>query len=108
MAARIPTALLPCADGTSAGHICFTLFAVFMFSIAFVFVSAVVFVFLISEYRLPFIVNTCIIHKRPCAVNRGLHTADQASDAGDVEIARKNSEMKMRRGTGKAPHFLVK
>ena len=86
-----------------------------MFSIAFVFVSAVVFVFLISAYRLPFVVNTCIIHKRPCAVNRSLHTAGQASDAvgqasetGDVELAQKNSEMKMRRGTGKRPHFLVK
>ena len=86
-----------------------------MFSIAFVFVSVVILVFLISAYRLPFIMHTCIIHKRPCAVNRSLHTAgqasdavDQASEAGDVEIARKNSEMKMRRGTGKRPHFLVK
>lgn len=93
-----------------------------MFSIAFVFVSAVIFVFLISAYRLPFIMHTCIIHKRPRAVNRSLHTAgqasdaagqasdaaDQASEAGDVKIARKNSEMKMRRGTGKRPHFLVK
>ena len=83
--------------------------------LAIAFVSVVILVFLISAYRLPFIMHTCIIHKRPRTVNRSLHTADQASDAadqaseaGDVEIARKNSEMKMRRGTGKRPHFLVK